>query len=111
VTDDLSIDEADFLKRMSVFIPEIGTRLGALCKSSMQKCLLTNLKSKTETPEKVAISCIETYMHELFAHGRQEYEHDQPLIKELCVRALDFVPPAVAFSFDERVEMWKEKYL
>jgi hypothetical protein len=111
VEDDMDVDDADFLKRHSNFIPEIGYRIGKLSKSSMYKPLLANLKSKTETPETVAISCVETYMHELFAHGRQEYEQDQPKMKELCVRVLDFVPPAVAFTFDERVEMWKEKYL
>jgi hypothetical protein len=111
IEDDMAVDDADFLKRQSSYIPEIGTRIGKLTKSSMYKPLLANVKSKTETPEVVAISCVETYMHELFAHGRQEYEKDQPVIKELCERVLDFVPPAVAFTFDERVEMWKEKYL
>jgi hypothetical protein len=106
----MDVDDADFLKRHSQFIPEIGTRIGKLSKTSMYKPFFANLKSKTETPETVAISCIETYMHELFAHGQEEYEHDQPLIKELCVRVLDFVPPAVQFTFDERVQMWKEKY-
>jgi hypothetical protein len=111
VEDDLNIDDADFLKRQSHFIPEIGTRIGKLTKESMYKPLLMNVKSTTETPENVATSCVETYMHELFAHGRQEYEKDQPIMKELCVRVLGFTPPAVAFTFDERVEMWKEKYL
>jgi hypothetical protein len=111
VNDDMDVNDADFLKRQSQFIPEIGTRIGKLTKSSMMKPLLVNLKSSTETPQMVAVSCVETYMHELFAHGREEYEHDAPLIKELCVRALDFVPPAVNFTFDERVAMWKEKYL
>lgn len=110
IEDDMDVDDADFLKRHSQFIPEIGTRIGKLSKTSMYKPFFANLKSKTETPEIVAISCIETYMHELFAHGQEEYEHDQPLIKELCVRVLDFVPPAVQFTFDERVQMWKEKY-
>uniref|UniRef100_A0AB39A372 RNA-dependent RNA polymerase n=1 Tax=Perinereis aibuhitensis marna-like virus 6 TaxID=3237978 RepID=A0AB39A372_9VIRU len=111
VDDDLDIDDADFLKRHSNYIPEIGCRIGKLDKRSMFKPLMANVKSTSETPEVVAISCIETYMHELFAHGRQEYELDQPKIKELCVRVLHFVPPAVAFTFDERVEMWKEKYI
>jgi hypothetical protein len=110
VHDDMDKDDADFLKRHSQYIPEIGTRIGKLAKSSMYKPLLMNLKSKTETPETIAISCIDTYMHELFAHGRQEYENDQPKIKELCVRALNFVPPSVMYSFDERVAMWHEKY-
>jgi hypothetical protein len=110
VEDDMSVDDADFLKRQSNYIPEIGFRIGKLTKSSMFKPLLANLKSK-ESPQVVAISCVETFMHELFAHGREEYERDQPKMKELCARVLDFVPPAVAFTFDERVEQWKSKYL
>jgi hypothetical protein len=110
ITDDLSIDDADFLKRTSTYIPEIGTRIGALDKRSMLKSFMANVRSKVETPQTVAISCVETYMHELFAHGRGEFEKDQPKIKELCVRVLDFVPPAVAYTFDDRVREWKEKY-
>lgn len=107
---DLHVDDADFLKRHSQYIPEIGCRIGKLSKESMYKPLCSNLQSKTETPQTVAISCVETYMHELFAHGREEYEKDQPKMVELCQNALHFVPPAVQYSFDSRVEMWHEKY-
>lgn len=109
--EDMHTDDADFLKRQSNFIPEIGHSIGKLDKDSMYKPLCANLKSATESPKSVAMSCVDTYMHELFAHGRQEYEHDQPLMKELCVRVFDTVLPSVNFSFDERVEMWKEKYM
>lgn len=111
VEDDMHVDDADFLKRSSHFIPEIGMRIGALAKTSMYKPLFDNVKSKGATQEEVAISCVETYMHELFAHGREEYNKDQPKIKELCLRALQVIPPAVSYTFDDRVEMWKEKYL
>jgi hypothetical protein len=47
VEDDMDVDDADFLKRHSNFIPEIGYRIGKLSKSSMYKPLLANLKSKT----------------------------------------------------------------
>lgn len=109
--EDLHTNDADFLKRQSNFIPEIGHAIGKLDKDSMYKPLCANLKSSTESPKSVAMSCVDTYMHELFAHGREEYEHDQPLMKELCVRVFDTVLPSVNFTFDERVAMWKEKYL
>ena len=111
VHDDLHIDDTDFLKRKSVFIPEIGTRIGALSRESMLKCLLVNLKSPTETPHLVAIACVESYMHELFAHGREVYEIDQPKIIAACTKALGVVPPAAAFTFSDRVDQWREKYL
>jgi hypothetical protein len=110
VHDDMDANEADFLKRHSQFIPEINTKIGKLSKESMLKPLFMNIKSSTETPYNVAVSCVETYMHELFAHGREEYDNDRPIIEELCTRALNFVPPAVTFTFDQRVAMWKEKY-
>jgi hypothetical protein len=110
VADDLDIDEADFLKRKSQYIPEIGVRIGKLSKDSMLKPLLANLKSRTESPENVAVSCVETYMHELFAHGRLVYNQDQTKIKQICMESLGFIPPAVNATFDERVEMWHEKY-
>lgn len=109
--EDLHVDDVDFLKRKSCYIPEIGTRIGALSKDSMLKCLLSNLESTTETRELVAIACVESYMHELFAHGRREYENDQPKILAVCERSLNYVPPAVQFTFDDRVSQWRQKYL
>lgn len=111
VQDDMNIEDADFLKRQSQYIPEIGYRIGKLSKNSMYKPLCNNLKSKgKETRMTVAVQCIETYMHELFAHGQDEYNKDQPKIKELCDRVIGTIPPAVAYTFDDRVKMWKEKY-
>jgi hypothetical protein len=49
-------------------------------------------------------------MHELFAHGRLVYNQDQTKIKQICMESLGFIPPAVNATFDERVEMWHEKY-
>lgn len=109
--DDMDVEDADFLKRKSNYIPEIGVSIGALDKESMLRPFLANLKSANVTPNMVAISCVETYAHELFAHGREEYEHDQQLLREMCKNALEFVPPAVDYTFDERVRMWKDKYL
>jgi hypothetical protein len=111
VFDDMDVEDADFLKRKSQYIPEIDCRLGALCKESMYKPLLANLRSSSEDEIQVAASCVQTYMHELFAHGKEEYDHDQALMKELCANVLQFTPPAVNFSFEERVDEWKKKYL
>lgn len=108
--DDLDSDDADFLKRRSRFIPEINREIGALDHNSMLKQLFVNLKSKEQTPDVVALSCVESYMHELFAHGREFYNSQQRKMKELCVRVFDYIPPAVAFSFDDRVDDWKKKY-
>jgi hypothetical protein len=69
----LGTGECDFLKRMSVDIPEIGHAIGALDENSIFKSLHSNLRSSSTTPREVATSCIEGAMHEWFAHGREKY--------------------------------------
>ncbi|APG78028.1 hypothetical protein 1 [Beihai sesarmid crab virus 1] len=99
----------DFLKRQSNYIPEIGCEIGRLDEMSIFKALHQNLRSKTETKEQVAISCVETAMHEWFAHGREVYELRQTQMKKVC-EAVDLPIPAVMLSYDERAAHWKEKY-
>lgn len=106
---DLGVDEADFLKRQSHYIPEIGCKIGKLAESSIFKSLHSNLKSKAASSREVAVSCIETAMHEWFAHGRQIYNARQEKMKLVCQDA-QLPIPAVHLTFDERVEMWLDKY-
>lgn len=110
VRDDLGHNEADFLKRMSNYIPEIDRKIGKLAEASIFKSLHSNLKSTSATPREVAVSCIEGAMHEWFAHGRKIYEARQAKMKLVC-RDARLPVPAVDLTFDERVEQWKEKYL
>jgi hypothetical protein len=105
----LPVSECDFLKRKGNFIPEIDRELGALDEDSIFRSLHANLKSKTETPTQVAISCIETAMHEWFAHGKEVYEDRQEKMKLVCEH-LSLAVPAVHISFEERVQRWKDTY-
>jgi len=109
VVEFMNDDEADFLKRNSVFIPEINKHLGCLDENSIFKSLHANRKSKTELPETVAASCIETAMHEWFAFGRDHYNMRAKQMKEVCVLA-NIPVPAVHITYDERVDNWKNKY-
>lgn len=102
--------EADFLKRNSVWIPEIGTSIGALDEKSIFKSLHCNLRSKGATKLEVAMSCIDGAMHEWFAHGREVYEDRRQKMMAVCDE-LKLPMPSVQATFDERVEAWKEKYL
>jgi hypothetical protein len=106
---DLSLADADFLKRKSNYIPEIDRKIGQLDEKSIFKSLHSNLKSKTVSQREVAVSCIEGAMHEWFAHGREVYEDRQEKMKLVC-RDAKLPIPAVHMTFDERVELWKEKY-
>jgi hypothetical protein len=102
--------DADFLKRNSVFIPEIGMSIGALTEESIFKSLHCNLKSKGASDVEVAMSCIDGAMHEWFAHGRSVYDDRRE--KMLCVcQEMDLPLPSVQATFDERVVAWREKYL
>nr|ULG00081.1 MAG: hypothetical protein 1 [Salisharnavirus sp.] len=102
----MRFEDVDFLKRKSNFIPEIGIALGALDEMSIFKSLHSNLASKSETPREVASSCIETAMHEWFAHGRQIYEKRQTQMARIC-EEVKLPIPAVSTSFDDRVAHWR----
>jgi hypothetical protein len=102
-------DDADFLKRNSHYIPEIGYSLGRLDEDSIFKSLHANLKSKVATKEEIAISTVECAMHEWFIFGKEHYEMRAQQMKEVCRRA-NVPVSAVHRTFDERVLDWKEKY-
>jgi hypothetical protein len=104
-----ALGELDFLKRNSVFIPEIGMTLGALDQDSIFKSLHANLKSKGATEREVAISCLETAAHEFFAHGREIYDARLSELRMVAERC-NLVVPALKMTFDERVVDWKTKY-
>jgi hypothetical protein len=102
-------EDADFLKRQSQYIPEIGCKIGKLDEMSIFKSLHSNLKSTTQTKKQVASSCIETAMHEWFAHGREVYDMRRAQMQEVC-RQAKLIVPAVDITFDDRVEFWLSKY-
>lgn len=105
----MDIKDSDFLKRKSNFIPEIGHSIGKLDENSIFKSLHANLASKSCLPEEVSSSCIETAMHEWFAHGRELYNVRAEQMREVCDLA-DLPVPAVHVTFDERVRNWQNKY-
>nr|ULG00112.1 MAG: hypothetical protein 1 [Salisharnavirus sp.] len=102
-------EDADFLKRKSTYIPEIKTSIGCLDENSIFKSLHSNLKSKKTLPESVAVSCIETAMHEWFAHGREHYDMRAKQMQEVCKKT-NLPVPAAYVTYDERVANWLDKY-
>lgn len=105
----LTREETDFLKRTSVYIPEIGCDIGKLDEMSIFKSLHSNVKSATATPREVAASVIETALHEWFAFGREHYEMRREQMYEVCNRQ-NLPVRALTYTFDDRVAFWKEKY-
>jgi ABC-type oligopeptide transport system ATPase subunit len=107
--DYLPFEEADFLKRTSNYIPDIDRSIGRLCKDSIFKSLHVNLRSKNATKREVAISCIDGAMHEMFAHGKEEFLDFQSKMMLVC-KEVDLTVPSVTASWDERVQHWLSKY-
>jgi hypothetical protein len=97
----------DFLKRKSVYHPELGLRLGALDQSSIWK--MAHMSHGKGEPEDLAIATIQTMLHEAFLHGETFYEwlrSKLKLVAQDCViwcKELDF-------AYEEKVQQWKEKY-
>jgi hypothetical protein len=105
----MELEDVDFLKRKSNYIPEIDRNIGKLDEMSIFKSLHCNLKSKSASPIEVAASCVESAMHEWFAFGKNHYEMRREQMKVVCERAK--IPLSILnVSFDDRVEYWKEKY-
>lgn len=105
----LPIGEVDFLKRQSQYIPEIECEVGRLDEDSILKSLHCAMVSKTATKEEVALSCMESALHEYFNYGREVYS--DRLDKMRRVAAAVNIPPSSAFvDFDTRVMNWKDKY-
>jgi hypothetical protein len=48
-------------------------------------------------------------MHEWFAHGKEIYDARRQKMLEVC-DIVELPVPAVECTFDERVQLWKEKY-
>lgn len=107
----LKIEDVDFLKRKSKFIPEIGHKIGCLDEMSIFKSLHCNVKSRSVTHVQQMTSCIETALHEWFGHGREVYELRRSQLKEVCSSSRANLPLSVLdIDFDKRVEMWKKHY-
>lgn len=104
----------DFIKRKSVFIPELGVHVGALDEKSCSKmlhCFLRNSKSPL-SEEMACAENIQTAAREWFNHGRDKYDFRVAQLKEVARRAdILHLCPELNLTFDDRVEHWKDRYL
>lgn len=102
-------DEADFLKRRDVYIPEIKMHVGALDESSIAKSLHANLRNKNLSREELAVAVVSGAVFEYWAHGRAKSDERCSQLREI-VAELGLDVPALNVSYDDRVESWKERY-
>lgn len=102
-------EDVDFLKRQSNFVEGVDVPLGKLSEDSIFKSLHCNLRSSKQTPTNVAISCMETALHEWFAYGREHYTMRLEQMKEVAKKCDLPLTPAFC-PYDERVDKWHMNY-
>jgi hypothetical protein len=65
-------EEIDFLKRKSVYHPQLGCRVGALDQESIWK--MGHMTASGQEPEDLALAAIQSMLTEAFLHGESFYE-------------------------------------
>jgi len=100
--------EASFLKRTSVYMPELNTYIGQLEIESIYKSLYYVKKSKVSYDE-VITSTYQSALNEFFYHGKGVYEENLDKIRKLS-ECQKIYFPELKFSFEDRVEIWHNKY-
>ena len=109
----LGPEDFEFLKRETVYIPEIDCHVGALQADSIYKSLHMYLRGKScENSEEEACALnLDTAMREFFNHGREVYEEQRILLNNIANKAnLNGFCAELDVSFDNRVILWKQRY-
>jgi hypothetical protein len=104
----MSINDVDFLKRKSVFIPELDTHIGVLDINSVHKSLYTTT-CNTFDEDNILSAVLESAMHELFYHGRQVYDKYIAIFGRM-LQDLNIFTNIIFKSYDQRVSEWHVKY-
>lgn len=116
----ISLEEADFLKRATVFRPEYsdpstgekGMYLAKLSEESIFKSLHCNMKSKVVSADEIARQCLDGALRELWFHGKEHFEMRHEQFKNIVAEHewQHIISPSFYKTFDEREEEWLEKY-
>ena len=107
-------EEFEFLKRKSVYHPDLGVHVGALIDKSCFKMLHCFLRGKNPalTEEHACAQNIDTALREWFNHGREHYELRREQMIEVARRAeITHLCTQLDVSYEDAVLRWKEKYL
>lgn len=102
--------DADFLKRKSVYIKELGCVVGALEEESILKSLHVGT-STTLTPAQQSCVNIDGALREYFYHGRDAYEGARVKLRKVADKH-EYAPwcPQLKVTFDEEVKKWRSRY-
>jgi hypothetical protein len=105
------VKDLDFLKRKSVFIPELSCRVGALDKEAiyrqMQYCSCTSEPGEMQDD---AVDAVGSALREFFLYGREEYDQQRVKLRLVC-EANNIHSKDLDVDFDARVLQWQESNL
>jgi hypothetical protein len=102
--------DCDFLKRRSIYNPDVQMHFGALEEDSIFKSLHCVIKSKVLSPTEQAIQNIDGALREWFAHGEEVYELRRAQMIEVSTRT-GLMCRETDVPYAARLAAWKEKYL
>jgi hypothetical protein len=104
-------EDADFLKRMNNYIPELGRHVGALDENSIFKSLHANLMKKRALAKELAAQNIDGAIRDWFFHGREVFEKRVAQMKQVAEEAeIDHMCHMLNETFDSRVKAWFDRY-
>jgi len=113
LTDFISEDDWEFLKRKNVYNEELGIHLGALSETSIAKSLHCQVRPKGCDGED--ISCarnIDGALREYFAWGRETYEtRREQLIRVANDHEIAFLCKELDVDYGAALERWRDKYV
>lgn len=110
----LQRSDFEFLKRKSVFHPQLGVFVGALLDKSIYKSLHCYLRPKgcemTEL-EACAIN-IDGALREWFNHGEEKYEIQRRLMNEVAMRSgILHMCTCLSLTYYDHCQIWRDKYI
>lgn len=101
------VSEVDFLKRQTIYIPELQRRLGALSESSIIKSLSCGIPVSHMTEEEFFGDLLDGAMLEYFAHGRTKYEDFRDRVNRFVeTRKFHRFVRTNHLTFDDRIAAW-----
>lgn len=83
----ITIDEANFLKRVWRWDPDVGAYVAPLDRSSIEKMLMVCVGKKNVSSRSHAIGVISTALREYFFYGREEFEQRRDLMQQVVEEA------------------------
>lgn len=106
-------EDFDFLKRKTVYIPEIDCHVGALSEESIVKALYMRIPSKdSDLSEDLQNAMnIDGVLRDAFFHGREKFDQYKVKMRELAAKAgVTTKCTQLNLTFDMGVHNWKMNY-